>query len=125
MGTRANPNRLRDSRASCRALQVRRLRRHKAVVRNLPRLVEDLLRGVRHMPVQLTTVEVSKPVLTCRDTGLTDEDASILMRNLRRAFIGQRDDQLAYEQARYQVKTRAWRNAKRLKSDEQENSNVR
>jgi hypothetical protein len=53
------------------------------------------------------------PTLTCRDTGLTDEDAAILMRNLRLAFIGQRDDQLAYQQARYQVRTRAWREARR------------
>lgn len=59
------------------------------------------------------SVEARKPQLTCRDTGLTDEDSAILMRNLARSFIGQRDDQLSYEQARYQVKTRAWREARR------------
>lgn len=52
------------------------------------------------------------PALTCRDMGLTEIDAAILMRNITRAFIGQRDDQLAYEQARYQHRTRPWRTAR-------------
>lgn len=63
----------------------------------------------------MTGHTVKSSPLTCREMGLTDIDTAILMRNVRRSFIGQRDDQLAYEQARYQVKTRAWREVRRGK----------
>lgn len=57
--------------------------------------------------------EIGKPVLTCRDMGLTDEDTAILMRNPARSFIGISDDQRAFDQARYQHRTRPWRDLKR------------
>jgi hypothetical protein len=51
--------------------------------------------------------------LTYRDLALTYEDAAILARNLRRTEIGMRDDKLAFEQARYQHRTRVFRDANR------------
>lgn len=51
--------------------------------------------------------------LTCREMGLTDDDSAILMRNPARSFIGMSDDQRAFDQARYQHRTRPWRDLKR------------
>jgi hypothetical protein len=55
----------------------------------------------------------SAPRLTCRDMALTDEDCAILMRNPALAHIGIRDADLAFQSARYQIRTKPFRDANR------------
>jgi hypothetical protein len=53
--------------------------------------------------------------LARRAAELTQEDANILARNPRLALIGIRDDRLGFASARYQVRTRMWRERRRAK----------
>lgn len=64
-----------------------------------------------------STVGSQSTPLTCREMGLTDIDSAILMRNITRAFISAVDDQRGYEQARYQHRTRRYRDAKRARAE--------